>query len=113
MGLNPIDLQTMYSQLNTVAKQAAHQTQGASLAESMQQTQVVQKNIEEAQKVVQSRENAKSKGIDIKADSNGKGNGGQSANGRKGEEKENEETSSPSPYRLREPYLGQHIDINT
>ena len=39
MGLNPLDLQTMYSQLNNVAKQAAHQTQGASLAQSMQQTQ--------------------------------------------------------------------------
>ncbi len=112
MGLNPLDLQTMYSQLNNVAKQAAHQTQGASLAQSMQQTQVVQKNIEEAQKVLQSRENSKSKGIDIKADSNGKGSGAQNQEKKKGEQ-ETEETPEIPAYRVKEPYLGQHIDIKT
>lgn len=111
MALNPLDLQTMYAQLNNVAKQAAHQTQGASLSEAMQQTHVVQKNLEEAKKVAQSRENSKSNGVDIKSDSNGHGNSANLGHGKKGEDENDQNDSKESPYRLHEPYLGQHIDI--
>ena len=48
MGLQPIDLQTMYSQLSNVARQAAHQQQGVQLSESMQQAGIIRQNQEQA-----------------------------------------------------------------
>ena len=68
MGLNPIDLQTMYAQLNNVAKQASAQTQGAQLSQAMHEANVVEKNLEEARKVVQARESAKSGDINLNAE---------------------------------------------
>ena len=46
MAIHPIDLQTMYSQIDNVAKQVVHQQQGAALAESVQQTNFVRQNKE-------------------------------------------------------------------
>ena len=109
MSLNPLDLQTMYSQINNVAKQAAHLTQGAQLASSMQQEEAVRKNQEEAKKVAETKENTQSKGIDVDSD-------GKNSN----PEAEHHEKKAPdNPYgqndadkkRIKEEYLGQHIDI--
>ena len=50
MAVSPIDLQTMFSQVENVAKQASHLQQGVKLAEEMQQINVIRQNAEKAQK---------------------------------------------------------------
>ena len=50
MGIQPIDLQTMYSQLSNVSKSLSG-VQQAQLTEAMQQQSNIQKGIENATKV--------------------------------------------------------------
>ena len=56
MAVSPIDLQTMFSQVENVAKQASHLQQGVKLAEEMQQINVIRQNAEIAQKVSSSHD---------------------------------------------------------
>ena len=59
MAIHPIDLQTMYSQIENVAKQAVHQQQGVQLSESMQKANEIRQNMEQANKVQQMNEQNK------------------------------------------------------
>ncbi len=109
MGVQPIDLQTMYSQMSNLAKQVAHSEQGIQLAKSMQQIDVVKADTEQTKKVQQAGEDAKSATV------NQNGSGGQSyPRGKKkdsGGEHDAEPGENPDKFRLKESYLGQHIDI--
>lgn len=115
MGIQPIDLQTMYSQASNVAKSLSG-TQQAQLAESMQQQANIQRNLENASKV-QQPSNEKSDTAKI----NQNGSGSQDFSGRQekknkkndggngyvftGEEENSFSKNSPS-------YLGNIIDIS-
>ena len=104
MGLQPIDLQTMYSQLSNVARQAAHQQQGVQLSESMQQAGIIRQNQEQAEK----EEQSKLGGIN----QNGKNNSGQQQKKKeKSPDEQDSEAENTAQNRLKESYLGQHIDI--
>ncbi|MBQ5470435.1 MAG: hypothetical protein IIT58_00265 [Treponema sp.] len=107
MALNPIDLQTMYAQLNNVAKQAANQ-QGVQLAQSMHQVDVVRQNQEKAKKVQQSEDSSKSSNVN--SNGHNKQDEKASSNSKKFEEKDAEQKESKNGN-LKESYLGQHIDI--
>ncbi len=108
MGVQPIDLQTMYSQLSNVAKQAAHLEQGVQLAKSMQQNDVVKINAEQAQKVQQTGEDSKASTVN----QNGKNSSGfQKKKNNQHTEEQAEEKDESDKYRLKEDFLGQHIDI--
>lgn len=110
MGLNPLDLQTMYAQINNVARDAAHLTQGAALSEAIQQQNIVKKNLEEATKVNQAKENSKSKGIDVNAEGKNQSQDGNSSDGKhKPENPYGKESENAG--RIKEDYLGRHIDI--
>ena len=98
MGLNPLDLQTMYSQIDNVAKQAAHLTQGLQLSQAMQQEESVRKNLEKASKVSRTKESAGAKGIGVDSD------------GKKKPANPYAEKADESA-RLKEDYLGRHIDV--
>lgn len=74
MAIQPIDMQTMYSQLNNVAKNAGAQQQ-AQLSEAMQQQSNIQKNLENSQKI-QNTSNTQS--LSPKISSDGKGGSGSS-----------------------------------
>lgn len=107
MALNPIDLQTMYSQLNNVAKQAASQ-QGVQLAQAMHQVDLTHKAQEDAKKVTKTEENSKSSNVN----SNGHNNT-EERNPSKNTKQESSEdkTENSRKSSLKESYLGQHIDI--
>ena len=108
MGLQPIDLQTMYSQLSNVARQAAHQQQGVQLSEAMQQAGIVRQNQEQAEKVQQAEEQSKLGGINR----NGRNNSGQQQKKKeKSPDEQDSEAENTAQNRLKESYLGQHIDI--
>lgn len=107
MSLQPIDLQTMYSQINNVAKQAVHIQQGAQLAENFQQVQFMRRSQEQAQSVQKTNEQTELGNVNQ--------DGRQSFSNQKDREKkerpESEEKDVLDSSRPKEDYLGHHIDI--
>ena len=112
MGIQPIDLQTMYSQLSNVSKTMAG-AQQAQLTEAMQQQGNIQRNMENAARVQQTS-NEKSDTNSV--NQNGSGAGSYFGGKRKGQgqnqknESENLNTEIRPPKSDRE-YLGTIIDI--
>ncbi len=109
MGIQPIDLQTMYTQLSNVSKTMAG-AQQAQLTEAMQQQGNIQRNMENAAKVQQTSNE--------KADTNSVNQNGSNASGawggKKQQKKENEESSEDfenRPPKSDRSYLGTIIDI--
>jgi hypothetical protein len=109
MGIQPIDLQTMYTQLSNVSKTMAG-AQQAPLTEAMQQQGNIQRNMENAAKVQQTSNE--------KADTNSVNQNGSNASGawggKKQQKKENEESSEGfenRPQKSDRSYLGTIIDI--
>ncbi len=111
MAIAPIDLQTMYSQLNNVAKSSA-QEQMAQVAQSVQQVNHIQENLEESTRV-QNTNNDKNESDTVNPDgSNGSSGGYQNQNKKQGTtySKNPEENNKPSKT-LAESYVGTIIDI--
>ena len=74
MGIQPIDLQIMYSQAANAAKAATGAQASAQLSQSMHQSTVVQQNLENSQKVhALSNEQSKSSAVSDKGGGNGSG----------------------------------------
>lgn len=107
MGIAPIDLQTMYANMNNVARIASNQQQGAQLAQQLQETEVVRQNAEKAKSVHKAADNEAKSGI-----ISDEGHQGQSyAQNKKSGSDGNEEEPQKKSSEVREPYLGQHINI--
>lgn len=109
MGIQPIDLQVMYQQSANVSKMAGN-VQAAQLADSiMQQTTVVQQNMENARRV-HSANDDKAKNTKIDNEKSGGGNGAYSQkkeNQNKEDDNQNDQTSVMTGPK----YLGSIIDI--
>ena len=107
MAIAPIDLSTIYSQMNNVAKTVQHQQQGVQLSQSMQENAMIQQNQEQAAQVHKTAD-SEANAAQVKDDANG--SGAQAQNGRK---KNPEETPEPKKMtEIRESFLGQNIDIS-
>ena len=63
MAIQPIDLSTMYSQMNNVAKTVAHQQNGAQLTQAMQENLVLQQEKVRLSQVQKAAENEASAGV--------------------------------------------------
>lgn len=97
----------MYSQIANVAKVAAHQQQGVQLSEAMQQADVVRQNEEQGRRVKQTEGESKSSTV-----SQDGGRQGDSSKGRRGSGGgRSDEEPAAERDRLKESYLGRHIDI--
>lgn len=109
MGLQPIDLQVMYSQVANVAKIAADADRGVQLAQDMQQRGIVQQNTEEAKKVRQLRENEALTPLN----SDGSAGGQSYSSGRQKRKPKNpsQDEILKEVSRLKEDYLGNKLDI--
>ena len=109
MALQPIDLQTMYSQMANVAQRVASEGQGAALSQSIQTQGIVNQNLQQSQSVQKTAANETQTGK-IKADA--KGAGAQAQGGKK---KKNdgsaEEPQEKKEYEITDPALGVHINI--
>lgn len=110
MGIQPIDLQNMYSQMSNVARNVAGQHQAAQISESVQQQNQIQKNIELSQKVQQTR-NDKANTNNVNADGH-KGGAGTYQNPNKKKNKENESKGNFGLYAdVKSEYVGTIVDI--
>lgn len=108
MALQPIDLQTMYSQMANVAQRVASESQGAALSQSLQTQGLVNQNLQQSQAVQKTAANETQTGK-IKADANGGGNS--APGGQKKKEGQQEATEKKQEYEIRDPALGVHINI--
>ena len=109
MALQPIDLQTMYSQMANVAQRVASEGQGAALSQSIQTQGIINQNLQQSQAVQKAAANEAQTGK-IKAD--GKGSDGQAAGGKmKKREGQEEEVPQKKEYEITDPALGAHINI--
>lgn len=112
MGIQPIDLQIMYSQAANAAKAATGAQASAQLSQSMHQSTVVQQNLENSTKVhALNNEQSKSNAVSDKGGGNGGGAYGSSGNKSENEEPQGEENNFYPKPRLKESYLGNIIDI--
>ena len=107
MGLQPIDLQTMYSQISNAAKMAVNVEQSVALAQKAQQADSVRKNEELNTKVQKTGEEQKSSGVN----QNGHNQNEMSGKNNKQKENDSKPDEEKDKYRLKESFLGQHIDI--
>lgn len=111
MAIQPIDLQTMYSQMTNVANRVAHEQNGGQLAQSINQQSVINQNAEKAQTVQKTASNDAKASI-IRKDS--KGNGGFYGAARQNggaRQDDSEEEQPKKKVEIRESFLGQHVDI--
>ena len=109
MAIQPIDLQTMYSHMGNVAKQAAHAQQGVQLSQSMNQVEVIKQNAENASKVQKTNNGSKSGAVD----EDGRNKSDPQQNDKDDEKRRKEDSHEISKsYGLSESYLGVHIDIS-
>lgn len=108
MGIQPIDLQIMYSQISNVSKIASQQQKGAELTNAMQHTREIQQASEQVS-AVQKAASQESKTSVIK-DEGKSSQQNLSGNFRKKQESE-ENSEKRKEVEIRESYLGQHIDI--
>lgn len=105
MPIKPIDLQTLFSQLNQVAKQQAAEKEGAALHASLHGA-VVKRMEDEAAKAVQrpKDDQESTKSVD---DKSGSRRGGQGPGKRRpGEDEDDAEAET-----IKDPDLGGHVDI--
>ena len=109
MGVSPIDLQTMYANMNNVARLTSHQQQGFVLAQQLQESKIIQQNAEKASQVHKAADNdAKSTEINDE----GSQGGGTWAGGKNKKKQSNDGNQEPKKEaEIRESYLGRHINI--
>ena len=107
MAIQPIDLQTMYSQMQNVARNVANAQFQPQLTQQMKENQMIQQQQEEAKTVHRAAdEEQKSVGVD----ENGR-SGSQYGTPTGKKDGQKEDADEPKRTEIREGYLGRHIDI--
>jgi hypothetical protein len=110
MGIQPIDLQNMYSQMNNIARNVGGQQQQAQVAQSVQQQNQIQKDIEQSQRVQQTS-NDKANTNNVNPDGH-KGGAGTYQNPKKKQNGEKEQKAAFPGYANAKPgYVGTIVDI--
>ncbi|MCL2600370.1 MAG: hypothetical protein FWD88_04230 [Treponema sp.] len=110
MAIQPIDLQTLFSQIDKVAKAQLAQREGLALQQAMQGVRI-QRKTEEQAKTVDETQNTGDDGTEKVKDQGRKGHA--YGRGRRNVKKEaSDEQDQPPAMVLRDPRLGKKIDIS-
>lgn len=108
MAIQPIDLQTLYSQLETVSKTVAFQQQGVQLQNSIQQEEQ-SKRLQQKQQAVEAASANEEGPLAVKD----RKNGNPQEQGSGGKKSESKEKNDDDVFEvIKDPVLGQHIDIS-
>ncbi|MDR2181328.1 MAG: hypothetical protein LBN92_01460 [Treponema sp.] len=105
MAISPIDLQTLFTQVDKVGKQESAQREGAAIQQSLQQAQVQQRT-EDRIRSVNEAQNA-GEGAEAIKDRRPR----QKEGGEKHREEEAPEEEADAENELRDPDLGRNIDV--
>jgi hypothetical protein len=109
MAIQPIDLQTLFTQVEKVGKTQSSQKEGLQIQEALQQVQSQKKAEEQVQSVNEAQDPGDG------AEKIKDGNSRQRAAGQDGEESAGEEEKQEEEARqnlIRDPALGRNIDIS-
>lgn len=107
MAIQPIDLSTVYSQMDKLGQIAASQTHAASFANDQAVQRVAKIQSEKAQSVQEAENNSESTGV--KEDGHQGGSGAYYSSGKKKQDESQEEPQIPNVIEFRD--SGSHIDI--
>ena len=111
MAIQPIDLQTLFTQLDKVGKSQAAQREGLAVQQAMQGVQLQRKTEERIQSVNQAQDT----GDGAEKINDRDQRGGSSAKGQKGKGEGSAEAGEEAEQDLpviRDPSLGRNIDIS-
>lgn len=109
MAIQPIDLQTLFTQMDKVAKQKSAEKEGLVLQQSLQGAANQKKSEEKVRSVNETK--APENGAERINDNNGKKQQ-QEASSEK-EKQEKEEDRSKNIDVIQDPALGKHIDVSS
>ncbi|MDR2534703.1 MAG: hypothetical protein LBD29_01560 [Treponema sp.] len=112
MAIQPLDLQTLFTQLDKVGKLQAAQKDGLAIQQSLQNVQIQKKTEEQVHSVEEPKQTGD--GAEAVNDRNArKKSGGQSQNkGETGKKEAPAQEQSKSAGIFRDPSLGKNIDIS-
>ncbi len=111
MAIHPIDMSTIYAQMDNVAKYSASQNQLSQTASIIANTQGANETVQKSQEVQQVAEDGTE--IATKVNPDGKNNEegqGESEKGRKNRSSQEEEPA-PRQWEIKDPRVGNLIDI--
>lgn len=112
MAVQPIDLSTIYSQMDKIGQFNASQVQTASMANRQHLEKTAQQQTQKAQTVTETSQSENS--AKIKADVSQGGGAGQGLlQGEEKSSKQEPEIKKSTVYEIKDPNLGQHIDITS
>jgi hypothetical protein len=111
MALNPIDMQTLVSSADKVAKINTHQQQGAQLAASIQGALQNQEEVRKAT-TVQELKPGEDRLLALKADPEGRSGGGEAERGKGRRGKPEPSESDPPAVAFTDHRLGTRIDLS-
>ena len=110
MAISPLDLQTLFTQMDKVGKQEAAQRDGAAILQSVQQARQQQQTDERVRSVNEAQNTGE--GSEAIKDRNG-GRAGQGQEEEKNlSPEETEETAEKEDGIIRDPDLGRNIDVS-
>jgi len=110
MAIQPIDLQTLFTQLDKVAKTQTAQREGLALQQAIQGVQIQRKTEEHIQSVNETQ-NTGDDGVEKVKDQGSRRQESGEEKKKKAGQKESEQEETPSPV-LYDPRLGRNIDIS-
>ena len=109
MAIQPIDLQTLFSQLDKVAKTQTAQREGLAVQQTLQGVQIQKKTEEHIQSVNETQDTGD--GAEKVKDRGARGHEGGGGR-KKAAPGGNTDTEAESPPVFKDPSLGQNIDIS-
>lgn len=110
MGIQPIDLQMVYSQLEKVSKNVTFQQQGAQLQGAIQQEKAMEQQNQKSQSV-QETQFSQAEAGKVREDGHNGNQDMPEQNNDKSKKEEIIEESLPNFEIIRDPTLGTHFDI--
>jgi hypothetical protein len=110
MAIQPIDLQTLFTQLDKVGKNQAAQKEGLQIQQALQGEQIQRKTDERIQSVNESQDTGE--GAETIRDRASRKHAGEEKQGREGKDEGPEDEQPEGPLVFRDPDLGRNIDVS-
>jgi hypothetical protein len=110
MAIQPIDLQTLFTQLDKVGKNQAAQKEGLQIQQAIQGDQIQRKTDERIQSVNESQDTGE--GAETIRDRTSRKNADEEKQGREEKDENSEDKSPGEPLIFRDPDLGRNIDVS-
>jgi hypothetical protein len=109
MAIQPIDLQTLFTQVDKVGKEQSNQKEGLQIQQSLQGAQEQRKTEERIRSVNESQDTGE--GTERIKDRSGRQSQGQEGSG-KGRQDKPDPVEEPELAIIRDPSLGKNIDLS-